>query len=126
MCVCFFSSRRRHTRCALVTGVQTCALPIFAGFAITDAKQRRTTDGLNDGRDAIGVPEYTANANVEWDVYGGLTLTGRVMQTGKQAFNVSNTIILPEWTRFDLGARTVVAVGAAPRSEEHTPELQAL
>src|SRR3546814_5409373 len=31
MCLClfFFSSRRRHTRCALVTGVQTCALPIF-------------------------------------------------------------------------------------------------
>src|SRR3546814_21036135 len=30
-CVCFFfSSRRRHTRCALVTGVQTCALPISA------------------------------------------------------------------------------------------------
>src|SRR3546814_10993938 len=34
----FFSSRRRHTRCALVTGVQTCALPIcdikwaFRGF----------------------------------------------------------------------------------------------
>src|SRR3546814_20454967 len=32
MSVCFiiffFSSRRRHTRCALVTGVQTCALPI--------------------------------------------------------------------------------------------------
>src|SRR3546814_8504518 len=25
---CFFSSRRRHTSCALVTGVQTCALPI--------------------------------------------------------------------------------------------------
>src|SRR3546814_17012521 len=31
MCAFFFSSRRRHTRCALVTGVQTCALPIF-GF----------------------------------------------------------------------------------------------
>src|SRR3546814_2948511 len=30
MCILFFlSSRRRHTRCALVTGVQTCALPIF-------------------------------------------------------------------------------------------------
>src|SRR3546814_3810164 len=25
----FFASRRRHTRCALVTGVQTCALPIY-------------------------------------------------------------------------------------------------
>src|SRR3546814_4279122 len=30
MNVFFFSSRRRHTRCALVTGVQTCALPIYA------------------------------------------------------------------------------------------------
>src|SRR3546814_5404444 len=30
--VFFFSSRRRHTRCALVTGVQTCALPIFGLF----------------------------------------------------------------------------------------------
>src|SRR3546814_948234 len=29
--VFFFSSRRRHTRCALVTGVQTCALPILIG-----------------------------------------------------------------------------------------------
>src|SRR3546814_2486167 len=26
----FFSRRRRHTRCALVTGVQTCALPIYS------------------------------------------------------------------------------------------------
>src|SRR3546814_6956616 len=31
MSVFFFSSRRRHTRCALVTGVQTCALPICGG-----------------------------------------------------------------------------------------------
>src|SRR3546814_18966784 len=29
VCLVFFSSRRRHTRCALVTGVQTCALPIY-------------------------------------------------------------------------------------------------
>src|SRR3546814_8046689 len=40
----FCSSRRRHTRCALVTGVQTCALPIFkvyeAGFKL-DAFGRR-------------------------------------------------------------------------------------
>src|SRR3546814_1469604 len=34
----FFSSRRRHTRCALVTGVQTCALPIcFANLALRPA-----------------------------------------------------------------------------------------
>src|SRR3546814_9962791 len=30
----FFSSRRRHTRCALVTGVQTCALPIYLQWAL--------------------------------------------------------------------------------------------
>src|SRR3546814_3231375 len=30
----FFSSRRRHTRCALVTGVQTCALPISGTQAV--------------------------------------------------------------------------------------------
>src|SRR3546814_7943025 len=30
----FFSSRRRHTRCALVTGVQTCALPISSVGAL--------------------------------------------------------------------------------------------
>src|SRR3546814_1395603 len=31
--VFFFASRRRHTSCALVTGVQTCALPILLGVA---------------------------------------------------------------------------------------------
>src|SRR3546814_5846902 len=30
----FFSSRRRHTRCALVTGVQTCALPISFAYSL--------------------------------------------------------------------------------------------
>src|SRR3546814_9906485 len=34
----FFSSRRRHTRCALVTGVQTCALPISAAAAAAAPK----------------------------------------------------------------------------------------
>src|SRR3546814_6136974 len=36
MCLFFFSSRRRHTRCALVTGVQTCALPISLGARVAD------------------------------------------------------------------------------------------
>src|SRR3546814_5898594 len=33
---CFFSSRRRHTSCALVTGVQPCALPISEGGRAAD------------------------------------------------------------------------------------------
>src|SRR3546814_6571099 len=36
----FFSSRRRHTRCALVTGVQTCALPISMGSAVSPLLSR--------------------------------------------------------------------------------------
>src|SRR3546814_8961049 len=36
----FCSSRRRHTRCALVTGVQTCALPISAVSATTQRVRR--------------------------------------------------------------------------------------
>src|SRR3546814_16623104 len=40
--VFFFSSRRRHTRCALVTGVQTCALPISDALAARAAKGQRT------------------------------------------------------------------------------------
>src|SRR3546814_9387313 len=38
-----FSSRRRHTRCALVTGVQTCALPICvtAVFLSMDGRESR-------------------------------------------------------------------------------------
>src|SRR3546814_10492591 len=51
----FFSSRRRHTRCALVTGVQTCALPIFAVAAAFAAKRtefrclRTAADGTIGG-----------------------------------------------------------------------------
>src|SRR3546814_14181488 len=43
----FFSSRRRHTRCALVTGVQTCALPIYrrAGGALRGGDGRLGADG---------------------------------------------------------------------------------
>src|SRR3546814_8756958 len=41
----FFSSRRRHTRCALVTGVQTCALPILLPFRATGAQGRTTKVG---------------------------------------------------------------------------------
>src|SRR3546814_3975926 len=44
MFVFFFSSRRRHTRCALVTGVQTCALPIFLAGGVE--KLRQVADAL--------------------------------------------------------------------------------
>src|SRR3546814_8836966 len=52
LCFCFFfSSRRRHTRCALVTGVQTCALPISerAVFAAESGKPAPAAISLHPG-----------------------------------------------------------------------------
>src|SRR3546814_14665540 len=58
LCVFFFSSRRLHTRCALVTGVQTCALPILfeLGKAGAAACWARTGGGHDDAlaRQVIG------------------------------------------------------------------------
>src|SRR3546814_3691959 len=52
-CLCdfFFSSRRRHTRCALVTGVQTCARPIYAEYQARVVKEnaRVAANALDDG-----------------------------------------------------------------------------
>src|SRR3546814_9051019 len=44
----FFSSRRRHTRCALVTGVQTCALPISLGSFPSLERTRRIQPVFQD------------------------------------------------------------------------------
>src|SRR3546814_1183190 len=47
----FFSSRRRHTRCALVTGVQTCALPISGRRCpAADPRGGAALDGLLKAR----------------------------------------------------------------------------
>src|SRR3546814_5636056 len=42
----FFSSRRRHTRCALVTGVQTCALPISLARRKAESQRHACCDGF--------------------------------------------------------------------------------
>src|SRR3546814_6138358 len=66
--MCFISSSRRHTRCALVTGVQTCALPIyrstFVGLEVppavtTDQKGKRyVLEAADLGSLDIGSPLY--------------------------------------------------------------------
>src|SRR3546814_1621034 len=50
----FFSSRRRHTRCALVTGVQTCALPISGKTTVL----KKLVDMLKDGLSVISLAAY--------------------------------------------------------------------
>src|SRR3546814_4598264 len=60
--ICFcFSSRRRHTRCALVTGVQTCALPIFTlydlGCLVINRQNRVVKMAVEELRRKLGVPD---------------------------------------------------------------------
>ena len=77
-----------------------------------DARLRRQTNGLNEGNKVAGVPDYLINGNVEWDLpfIPALTLTGRIVHTGEQPANNANTLALPSWTRFDLGARYVALI----------------
>src|SRR6184192_3727964 len=54
----FFSSRRRHTRCRLVTGVQTCALPIsvlHTGKQIVPREDPEIAGGLQKALEAEGM-----------------------------------------------------------------------
>src|SRR3546814_12336842 len=54
----FFSSRRRHTRCALVTGVQTCALPISPSIVAMpySVHKSRVFDAQPHETSASGLP----------------------------------------------------------------------
>src|SRR3546814_2102975 len=76
--VFFYSSRRRHTRCALVTGVQTCALPIsllaFVFGQDGDKCLRKRT---------LGKQAAQQIRNAEGDVEG-IGISGSTERTGKQ------------------------------------------
>src|SRR3546814_3908281 len=50
----FFSSRRRHTRCALVTGVQTCALPIYLNIRREGLDAARLMSECRDSAFSLG------------------------------------------------------------------------
>src|SRR3546814_5397974 len=73
----FFSSRRRHTRCALVTGVQTCALPIsketkgeFNGRAMTyyGRWSYKYEEAARQGAAAVLIVHDTEPAAYGWNV----------------------------------------------------------
>jgi iron complex outermembrane receptor protein len=91
-------------------------LRIIAGGSLIDAELRGTAGGLNDGNQAVGVPEILLNAGVEWDLpfVRGATLTGRFVHTGEQQVDAANTLQIPAWSRLDLGARYVLALGDRP------------
>src|SRR3546814_6194466 len=122
----FFSSRRRHTRCALVTGVQTCALPIWQGKlaiveALLDAGAGVDVASRGDGNPLI----MAARA-------GHDDVVARLIEAGADP----DAIVPDDETPLINAAREghlqtvqyTVEHGADvnPRSEEPTSELQSL
>src|SRR3546814_8568952 len=70
----FFSSRRRHTRCALVTGVQTCALPIFSvrvsgayreGYRTSTSGNANIFEGFASSFNLDAAIRYQLNEHIE-------------------------------------------------------------
>src|SRR3546814_7960674 len=104
----FFSSRRRHTRCALVTGVQTCALPICETIM---AKA-----GL-DGRHLACQRHRSRRGRLRYKVL-------------VESMNSMRSSVWIQSVSFAAAASAAIfashPVAAEPRSEEHTSELQSL
>jgi iron complex outermembrane receptor protein len=90
-----------------VFGEPRDGLRLVGGLTWLDAELEQTAGGLNEGNRPIGVPEWQASLNAEWDVpaLAGLTVEGRAVYNGEQYVDESNTRELDAWTRIDLGLR---------------------
>lgn len=99
-----------------VFGEPVEGLRLLGGATWLDAEIVRALDASLDGKSPIGVPEFQANANIEWDVpaLSGLTLEGRVVHTGAQPASADNSVELESWTRFDAGLRYGFEAGGQP------------
>ena len=84
---------------------------LLGGVTFIDARLANTVGGRFNGNTAPGVPAVAVNLYGEYDMPSwlapGLTLTGRVIYTGKQFYDQANTQSIPAWTRFDAGLRYV-------------------
>jgi iron complex outermembrane receptor protein len=93
-------------------GEVTPGVRLLGGANYIDAELERTEGGLLDGNQAPGVPEYTANIGGEVDIADtGVTLTGRMLYTDEAYIFGDNEQHIPDWTRFDAGARYVFTYG---------------
>lgn len=80
---------------------------LLGGLTYVDAELTDTPGGVNEGKTAVGVPEYQASLSGEWDLpfLAGLAADARVIYTGEQFVDAANTFETDGWTRLDLGLR---------------------
>src|SRR3546814_1801540 len=109
----FFSSRRRHTRCALVTGVQTCALPISRYPVSILADPILDQD---DDSDHLGRPDTVDAVATRQEIIDRLKWDGEFFIE----FHLADELTSP------VPRLHVEVWGLLTRSEEHTSELQSL
>jgi iron complex outermembrane recepter protein len=90
-------------------------LRFMASTTVTDPKVK-SNSAVSDGKDAIGVPDFTANLGLDWDTpwIDGLSFNGRVIGTSSAYYNDANTVSVPGWTRFDMGARYITKAAGKP------------
>src|SRR3546814_6261836 len=106
----FVSSRRRHTRCALVTGVQTCALPIWE---LGVDRQPDRLVGVGAGQ--LHRELHPLAAAGHGDAVGLVLLDRQHLLKQRAQLHLA-----------EGAAGLDVAEHALERSEEHTSELQSL
>ena len=99
-----------------VFGEPVQGLRVLGGATWLNTEIKKALTASLQGKSVIGVPDFQANLNVEWDVRGvdGLTLEGRVVHTGSQPANADNSVELDSWTRFDAGVRYAFVAGDKP------------
>ncbi len=99
-----------------LNGEPTDYLRIIGGLTFNNAKQIKTLNGINNGKDAIGVPDYQGNLDLEFipPQIPAAVFTARWLTTGSQYVDAGNTQRAPSWNRFDLGARYVAVVDKHP------------
>src|SRR3546814_5818228 len=125
----FFSSRRRHTRCALVTGVQTCALPIStADMAIAadyDFTEVRHFD--DPAYPKLHFIEHSyAGDPTNWWTPNAACASAMLRSSGFEILShPEQEVYLCRVAWRPDGADAVYPLRAG-RSEEHTSELQSL
>ncbi len=89
---------------------------VLTGLSYIRAEQTQTQNGVNDGNDARGVPERQANIGVGWSLpmLPGASVDARWVYTGSAYFDAANTLKVPSWDRYDLGAKYRFKAGATP------------
>lgn len=95
-----------------VFGEPLYGLRLNASATWLDAELSKTKYGINDGKEAIGVPGFYAVLGAEYDIkpIDGLTATARLNHSGSQYADQANTKKIDSYTTLDLGVRYRLAL----------------